>query len=91
MYVSILSSEEVTEEAFLSNRNFKYIRKNGKIFESVEVIRTIKDKKTKKELKQEKLYDEIVEVGYPLLQDIEIEEMQYGKNKSYMFIWRMFQ
>lgn len=75
MYVCILSSEEAREEAFISNRNFKYIRKRGKIFESVEVVRTIRDKKTKKELKQEKLYDEIVEVNYPLAQDIEIEEL----------------
>lgn len=75
MYVCILASEEAKEEVLISNRNFKYVRKQGKIFESVEVIRTIKDKQTKKELKQEKLYDEMVEVDYPLPQEIEIEEL----------------
>ncbi len=75
MYVCILVSEEAKEEVLISNRNFKYVRKQGKIFESVEVIRTIKDKQTKKELKQEKLYDEMVEVDYPLPQEIEIEEL----------------
>lgn len=75
MYVSILSQEEIKEEADISNANFKYIQKNGKIFESVEVIRTIKDKETKKELKQEKLYDEVVEVDYPLPQNIEIRRL----------------
>lgn len=80
MYVKILSDKKCDREVAIINDNFKYVRKGEKIFESTEVIRIIKDKVSKKELRREKLYDEVVEVGYELANNIKIWEDDYEKN-----------
>ena len=45
------------------------------IYECVEVIRVEIDKKTRKEIKKEKLYDEKVLIEYELPSDVKVEEM----------------
>ncbi len=74
MYAKILSDQKVTVDTEIVNDDFKYIRKNGKTYESVSVIKVSKDKKTKKEVTREKLYDEVVEITYELPQNTKIEE-----------------
>lgn len=74
MYAKILSDKNFKEEWLIVNENFKYTRKNNKIYENVEVIKITKNKKTKKVTKKEKLYDEIVEVNYGLAEDVVIED-----------------
>lgn len=75
MSARILSDHESNVVSTISNENFKYIRKNGKIYESVSIIKKNKDKNTGKVLEKIKLYDEVVEVGYELPKDTKIEEM----------------
>lgn len=75
MYAKILSNIESDTISEIKNSASKYIRKNEKIFESVEVIKEIKDKKTNQVIDTIKLYDEVVEIGYKLPKDIVIEEM----------------
>lgn len=75
MYSKILSNVEFDKKYTIINKDFKYIKKNKKVFESISVIRVIHNKKTNKIIGNEKLYDEIVEVGYELPKDIKIEEM----------------
>ena len=75
MYAKILSNVECDTISEIKNGTSKYIRKNGKIFESVEVIKEIKDKKTNQITNTIKLYDEVVEINYELSKDIIIEEM----------------
>ena len=75
MYAKILSNVECDTISEIKNGTSKYIRKNGKIFESVEVIKEIKDKKTNQITNTIKLYDEVVEIDYELPKDIIIEEM----------------
>lgn len=76
MYIKILSNNKPKEKANIINENFKYLRKNGKIYESVGVIKEIKHIKTNELIEKRKLYDEIVEVTYKLPEDIEIEEIE---------------
>lgn len=76
MYAKILADYETEEEATITNEDFKYIKKNGKVFESVAVVKTIKNKKTKKIVEKKKLYDEIVAVGYDLPESTKIEEVE---------------
>jgi len=73
MYGKILSDKETDDKYSIINDNFKYIKKNNKIYESISVIRLKKDKKNNV-IKKEKLYDEIVEVGYKLGENVKIEE-----------------
>ncbi len=75
MYGQILSDKKSNVEYYIVNEDFKYLRKDGKIYESVSVVRIEKNKKTKKIVKKEKLYDEIVEVTYEIPKDSVIEEM----------------
>lgn len=75
MYGRILSDKKSNVEYEIINENFKYIRKNGKIYESVSVVRLEKNKKTKKVVKKEKLYDEVVEVTYELDKDTVVEDV----------------
>ncbi len=75
MYGKILSNKEFDKKYKITNENFKYIKKDNKVFESISVVRLIYNKKTNKLIKKEKLYDEIVEVGYKLPKNIKIEEM----------------
>ena len=75
MYGSIFSDQESFLETTILNDNFKYIRKNGKVYESVSIIKITKDKKNHKE-SREKLYDEVVEVGYELPNNILVEEIK---------------
>lgn len=75
MYAKILSDKETNLSSIIINDNFKYIKKNEKIFESVSVIKETSDKNTGKKLEKKKLYDEIVEVNYELPEDVNIEEM----------------
>ena len=76
MYAKILSSEEVNTVSIITNEDFKYIRKAGKIYESVAVVKESLDKETHKRIDKKKLYDEVVEVNYELPKDIKIEEME---------------
>lgn len=70
MYGKILSDTFSNITYDIVNDDFKYIRKNGKIYESVSVIRLEKDKKTDKIVRKEKLYDEVVEVTYEIPEEI---------------------
>ncbi len=76
MYAKILSDHKVSEKAEIVNDDFKYIRKNGKIYESVSVIRVMTDQKKKKEVSREKLYDEVVEITYELPKGTKVEEIK---------------
>lgn len=75
MIAKILSDKSFKEEWIIINDNFKYLKKNNKIFESIDVVKITRDKETKKELKREKLYNEIVEVNYKLPLDVIVEEI----------------
>ena len=75
MYGKILSDKESTIDYKIVNGNLNYIKENNKIYECVEVIRIEIDKKTKKEIKKEKLYDEKVLIEYELPSDVKVEEM----------------
>lgn len=75
MYGKILSDKESTIDYKIVNGNLNYIKENNKIYECVEVIRIEIDKKTKKEIKKEKLYDEKVLIKYELPSDVKVEEM----------------
>ncbi len=75
MYGKILSDEKMNTVHTIINENFKYIRKNEKIYESISVVKVIEAKESKKILEKIKLYDEVVEVNYPLPKNIEMEEM----------------
>lgn len=75
MYGKILSDKESTIDYKIVNGNLNYIKENNKIYECVEVIRVEIDKKTKKEIKKEKLYDEKVLIKYELPSDVKVEEM----------------
>ncbi len=69
----ILSNKESLVSYQIINDNFKYIKKNDKIYESVEVIKITFDK-NKKEIARTKLYDEVVEVTYKLPKNVKIEK-----------------
>ena len=75
MYGKILSNEDMNTVHTIINENFKYIRKNEKIYESISVIKWIEEKESKKVIEKIKLYDEVVEVNYLLPENIEIEEI----------------
>lgn len=75
MYGTILTAEEPNEKYDIINSNFKYIKKDGKIYERVSVVKIIRDKLTNEIITSKKLYDEVVEVKYELPNDIEIEEV----------------
>ena len=77
MYGTILSDKESTIDYKIVNGNLNYIKENNKIYECVEVIRIEIDKKTKKEIKKEKLYDEKVLIKYELPSDVKVEEMWF--------------
>ncbi len=74
MYGKILGDNPSKEIATIQNDNLKFFRKDSKIYESVSVIRIWENIKNHQK-RTEKLYDEIVEVTYPLEENIEIEEM----------------
>lgn len=76
MYAKILSDVKPDTKAVIQNENFKYIRKNDKIFESVEVVKEIREIDTNELLEKKKLYDEIVEVNYELPKNIKIEDVE---------------
>lgn len=54
---------------------YSYVKENENIYECVEVIRVEIDKKTRKEIRKEKLYDEKVLIEYELSSDVKVEEM----------------
>ena len=76
IYLKLLSDKEFKDEYVIENENFKYFKKDDKIFESVSVIRTIRDRKTKKVKERNKLYDEVVEATYKIPKDAKVEEME---------------
>ena len=75
MYGRILSDKESNVKYKIINEEFKYIKKNEKVYECVDVTRLELDKNTNEEIKKEKLYDEKVLIEYELSKDIEVEEM----------------
>ncbi len=74
MYANILSNKESKSYWNIKNDNFKYFKRENKVYEKVSVIKETFDKQTNNLLKTEKLYDEVVEVKYELSKDIKIEE-----------------
>lgn len=82
MYGKILTDEEVNKKYSIINSNFKYVKQDAKIFEEVSVVRVIRDKVTNELIYSETLYNEIVEVSYPLSKEIERE---LDKNGVYIF------
>lgn len=76
MYGKILSNKEMKTIHTISNENFKYIKRDDKIYESISVIKTIQEKSTNRVIEKIKLYEEIVEVNYELPKNIEIEEIK---------------
>lgn len=76
MYGKILSSEKPNVEYEIINDDFKYIKKNDKIYESVSVIKLEKDKENGKIVNRKKLYDEVVEITYELSEDQLVEEIK---------------
>lgn len=75
MYAKILTDNDTLVKYEIINSNFKYIKKNNKIYESVSVVRIIKNKNTSEMISSEKLYDEVVEVKYELPDNVKIEEV----------------
>lgn len=75
MYGKILSNSESNVDYKIVNGNLKYVKENENIYECVEVIRVEIDKKTRKEIRKEKLYDEKVLIEYELPSDVKVEEM----------------
>lgn len=76
MTVSIYSDKKPEIYYEIINENFTYFRKNNKIYESVDVIKVSHDIETKKVLKSQKLYQEVVEITYPLENNIKLEERE---------------
>ena len=75
MYGKILSNEKMNTCHTIINDNFKYIKKKEKVYESVSVIKIIRERETGKEIERVKLYDEVVEIKYELPKNVEIEEI----------------
>lgn len=75
MYGKILSNSESNVDYKIVNGKLKYVKENENIYECVEVIRVEIDKKTTKEIRKEKLYDEKVLIEYELPSDVKVEEM----------------
>ncbi len=76
MYAKILSNKKIDTVVAIKNKNLKYFKKDNKIFESVEVIKEIKDKKTKRIINTRKLYDEVIEIEYELPKNVVIKEIK---------------
>ena len=76
MTVSIYSDKKPEIYYEIINENFTYFRKNNKIYESVDVIKVSHGIETKKVLKSQKLYQEVVEITYPLENNIKLEERE---------------
>ena len=74
MYGKILTSEPFDFKYEIINENFCYIKKQDKIYEHTEVVRIMKNKETNEEISRQKLYDEEVEVTYPLEESTIIKE-----------------
>lgn len=74
MYGKILTDKECNEKYEIINSNFKYIKKEEKIYESVSVVKIIRDKNTNEIINSQKLYNSVVEVKYELPEDTIIEE-----------------
>lgn len=74
MYGCLLSDYEESIKYSIMNTDFKYIKQNGKVYESVSVVKIHHDKLTNEVISSEKLYDEIVEVNYELPKDIKMEK-----------------
>ena len=75
MYGKILSNSESNVDYKIVNGKLKYVKENENIYECVEVIRVEIDKKTRKKIRKEKLYDEKVLIEYELPSDVKVEEM----------------
>ena len=73
MYVTLLSDKEKQSDSVILNENLKYFWKDGKIFECVSVVKVTSDLNGDL-ISKEKLYDEIVQIGYDLPEDIQIVE-----------------
>lgn len=76
MYGKILSDNEMKTIHHIINEDFKYIKKDDKVYESIAVMKVIKKKDTGRVIEKLKLYEEVVEVNYELPKEIEIEEVK---------------
>lgn len=76
MYIKILSNSKQKEKTNIINENFKYIKKNEKIYESVDVVKEIRDIKSNELKEKIKLYNEMIEVTYKLPENVKIEEIE---------------
>lgn len=76
MYGKILSDKDMKTIHTITNEDFKYIKKNDKIYESIAVIKNITEKSNGNILEKIKLYEEVVEVNYELPKEVEIEEIE---------------
>lgn len=74
MYGRLLTNNMPEIDYEIINSNLKYFSKDDKIYESVSVVRVMRDKKTHEIVKSENLYDEVVQVTYKLPDDIVIEK-----------------
>ena len=70
MHLKILTDQDTKEIAEIKNEDFHYVKKDDKYYESVSVVKEYYDKNTKEFLRKEKLYDEVVLVGYPIDEDM---------------------
>lgn len=73
MSAKILSDKKFFEEWSIINDNHHYFTKNGKTFESVDIVKITYQKNSKKELKRELLYTEVVEITYELPKNITLK------------------
>ena len=80
MYGKLLSNKEDEYIYKIENKDLKYIKKDGKIYEKVSVIKKITNKKNFKDVEYIKLYDECVLIDYKLPKIINIEEENSEKN-----------
>ncbi len=75
MIIKIFSNHDSFIEARIINENLKYIKKNNKVYEKLDVVKELRNKNNNKVLLRKKLYEEEKEVTYKVKEDIIDEEL----------------
>lgn len=80
MYGKIMSNKMPEFDYEIMNEDFKYIRRDNKIYESVSVVKLKKDIASCEVVEKNKLYNEVVEVTFKLPDDVKVEEDNNEEN-----------
>jgi vancomycin resistance protein VanW len=65
----ILVKRQLEKRFVVANRNLRYFQRDGKTYESVDVVRQTVDQKTNQLLSEEFLYTNVCEIGYAVYLD----------------------